>query len=38
VVTVWQPTWAVAVYYAVLVIVLLYRPAGLFGRRAVRAQ
>jgi branched-chain amino acid transport system permease protein len=38
VVTVWQPTWAVAVYYAALVIVLLYRPAGLFGRRAVRAQ
>ena len=38
VVTVWQPTWAVAVYYAALVIVLLYRPAGLFGRKAVRAQ
>lgn len=37
-VTVWQPTWAVAVYYAALVIVLLYRPAGLFGRKAVRAQ
>ena len=38
VVTVWQPTWAVAVYYAALVIVLLYRPTGLFGRKAVRAQ
>jgi branched-chain amino acid transport system permease protein len=38
VVTVWQPTWAVAVYYAALVIVLLYRPAGLFGQKAVRAQ
>jgi branched-chain amino acid transport system permease protein len=38
VVTVWQPTWAVAVYYVALVIVLLYRPAGLFGRSAVRAQ
>jgi branched-chain amino acid transport system permease protein len=37
-VTIWQPTWAVAVYYAALVIVLLYRPAGLFGRKAVRAQ
>jgi branched-chain amino acid transport system permease protein len=37
-VTVWQPTWAVAVYYAALVIVLLYRPTGLFGRKAVRAQ
>jgi branched-chain amino acid transport system permease protein len=38
VVTVWQPTWAVAVYYAALVIVLLYRPTGLFGQKAVRAQ
>jgi branched-chain amino acid transport system permease protein len=38
VVTVWYPTWAVVVYYAVLVIVLLYRPTGLFGRKAVRAQ
>jgi branched-chain amino acid transport system permease protein len=38
VVTVWQPTWAVAVYYAALVIVLLYRPTGLFGAKAVRAQ
>ena len=38
VVTIWQPTWAVAVYYAALVIVLLYRPTGLFGRKAVRAQ
>ena len=38
VVTVWYPTWAVAVYYAALVIVLLYRPSGLFGRKAVRAQ
>ena len=38
VVTIWQPTWAVAVYYAALVIVLLWRPTGLFGRKAVRAQ
>ncbi|HEX7165208.1 MAG TPA: branched-chain amino acid ABC transporter permease [Trebonia sp.] len=38
VVTVWYPTWAVVVYYAALVIVLLYRPSGLFGRKAVRAQ
>jgi branched-chain amino acid transport system permease protein len=37
-VTVWQPNWAVLVYYAALVIVLLYRPTGLFGRKAVRAQ
>jgi branched-chain amino acid transport system permease protein len=38
VVTIWQPQWAVAVYYAALVIVLLYRPTGLFGQKAVRAQ
>lgn len=38
VVSIWQPQWAVAVYYAALVIVLLYRPTGLFGQKAVRAQ
>ncbi len=37
-VTIWQPTWAVAVYHAALVIGLLYRPPGLCGRKAVRAQ
>jgi branched-chain amino acid transport system permease protein len=38
IVNLWQPTWATAVYYAVLVIVLLVRPAGLFGKRSARAQ
>lgn len=38
VVNIWQPTWATAVYYAVLVIVLLVKPAGLFGKQAARAQ
>jgi branched-chain amino acid transport system permease protein len=38
IVNIWQPTWATAVYYAVLVIVLVVRPTGLFGRQAVRAQ
>ncbi|MGH3263364.1 MAG: branched-chain amino acid ABC transporter permease, partial [Trebonia sp.] len=38
VITIWQPTWAVAVYYAALFIVLVWRPTGLFGRKAVRAQ
>jgi len=38
IVNIWQPTWATAVYYAVLVIVLVVRPAGLFGRQAARAQ
>lgn len=37
-VTIWQPTWAVAVFYAALIIVLLTRPRGFFGRKAVRAQ
>jgi branched-chain amino acid transport system permease protein len=38
VVDIWQPTWAIAVFYAALVIVLLVRPVGLFGRQAARAQ
>ena len=38
VVDIWQPTWAVAVFYAALVLVLLIRPTGFFGRQAVRAQ
>jgi branched-chain amino acid transport system permease protein len=37
-VDIWSPTWSVVVFYAALVIVLTVRPAGLFGRRAVRAQ
>jgi branched-chain amino acid transport system permease protein len=38
IVDIWQPNWAVAVFYLALVIVLTFRPNGLFGRRAVRAQ
>jgi branched-chain amino acid transport system permease protein len=38
VVTIWSPNWAIVVFYAALVIVLTFRPAGLFGRQAVRAQ
>jgi branched-chain amino acid transport system permease protein len=38
IVDIWSPTWAVAVYYAALVVVLLVRPEGLFGKKAVRAQ
>ncbi|HSR83438.1 MAG TPA: branched-chain amino acid ABC transporter permease [Streptosporangiaceae bacterium] len=38
VVNIWQPTWATAVYYVVLVIVLVVKPAGLFGKQAARAQ
>lgn len=34
----WSPTWAPLVYFAALVIVLSFRPQGLFGRAAVRAQ
>jgi len=37
-VDIWQPNWSVAVFYLALVIVLTFRPQGLFGRRAVRAQ
>jgi branched-chain amino acid transport system permease protein len=38
VVTVWYPTWAIVVFYAALVLVLLIRPTGFFGRKEVRAQ
>ena len=38
IVNIWQPTWAVVVYYAALVIVLFLRPTGLFGKKAVRAE
>ena len=34
----WSPTWAPIVYFAALVAVLSFRPQGLFGRVAVRAQ
>jgi branched-chain amino acid transport system permease protein len=34
----WSPTWSPLVYFAALVIVLSFRPQGLFGRTAVRAQ
>jgi branched-chain amino acid transport system permease protein len=35
---VWSPIWGQTTFYLVLVAVLLTRPQGLFGRRAVRAQ
>ena len=38
IVDIWQPSWSIVVFYAALVIVLLVRPAGLFGRQAARAQ
>ncbi len=37
-VDIWYPNWAVAVFYAALVVVLTFRPDGLFGRQAARAQ
>jgi branched-chain amino acid transport system permease protein len=38
IVDIWSPTWSVVVFYAALVIVLTFRPQGLFGHREVRAQ
>jgi branched-chain amino acid transport system permease protein len=35
---VWTPVWGQTTFYLVLVVVLLARPRGLLGRRAVRAQ
>jgi branched-chain amino acid transport system permease protein len=37
-VAIWNPNWATIVFYAALVIVLTWRPTGLLGHRAVRAQ
>ncbi len=38
VVDIWSPNWAIVVFYAALVIVLIVRPSGLLGRPAVREQ
>jgi branched-chain amino acid transport system permease protein len=37
-VNIWSPEWASVVFYAALVLVLIFRPAGLLGRKAVREQ
>jgi branched-chain amino acid transport system permease protein len=37
-VDIWQPNWAVAVFYLALILVLLFKPSGIFGRQAARAQ
>jgi branched-chain amino acid transport system permease protein len=38
VVNIWQPSWAIVVFYGALVLVLLVKPEGFLGRKAVRAQ
>jgi branched-chain amino acid transport system permease protein len=35
---VWSPTWGQTTFYLILGLVLLLRPQGLLGRKAVRAQ
>lgn len=35
---VWSPVWSSAVFYFALVLLLLFRPQGLFGRLATRKQ
>jgi branched-chain amino acid transport system permease protein len=37
-VDIWSPDWAVVVFYVALVLVLVIRPSGLFGRAPARAQ
>ncbi len=34
----WSPVWATTVFFAILVVVLLIRPQGLFGQREARKQ
>ena len=36
-VDIWSPDWAIVVFYAALVLVLLIRPSGFLGRAQVRA-
>jgi branched-chain amino acid transport system permease protein len=35
---IWSPSWSVVVFYGALVLVLAFRPRGLFGLTAARAQ
>jgi branched-chain amino acid transport system permease protein len=35
---VWSPTWGQTTFYVILILILLVRPQGLLGRKAVRAQ
>jgi branched-chain amino acid transport system permease protein len=37
-VDIWSPEWAIVVFYAALVIVLIIRPTGFLGRAPARAQ
>lgn len=34
----WSPVWGQTMFYLVLIVVLVVRPQGLFGRKGVRAQ
>ena len=35
---VWSPVWGSTAFYMILMLVLLVRPQGLFGKKGVRAQ
>ena len=35
---IWTPVWASTVFFALLVVLLLFRPQGLFGKVGARAQ
>jgi branched-chain amino acid transport system permease protein len=35
---VWSPVWSILVFFAAILLVLSFRPNGLFGARSVRAQ
>jgi branched-chain amino acid transport system permease protein len=37
-VDIWSPEWAIVVFYAALVVVLVIRPTGFFGRPPARAH
>jgi branched-subunit amino acid ABC-type transport system permease component len=35
---IWEPRWAVTVFYILLVVILLVRPQGLLGKAEGRKQ
>lgn len=35
---VWSPVWSSTVFFAILVVILVVRPRGMFGKKEVRAQ
>ncbi|MEP6896116.1 MAG: branched-chain amino acid ABC transporter permease, partial [Chloroflexota bacterium] len=35
---VWSPVWATTIFFVLLIVVMIFRPQGLFGRLETRKQ